>query len=162
MEVYAGIGERVAGFAERYIVQTKGPLQVERWQRAFLDELFLVDGEGRRVYREALLGVGRKNGKSTVAAAIALRAVPVPMVRGAGGLQGRRPQGVDSREPLVMGRPRRPSGSLSASRGRTSTPAWLWPTPRTGRRANRHPRTRRLADRVGLDVGSFGARAPSR
>jgi len=77
MALFAGHGERVADFATRYVVQTKGrwagePLKLERWQRSFLDELFLVDGDGRRVYREALLGVGRKNGKSTLAAAIAL------------------------------------------------------------------------------------------
>lgn len=77
MAVYTGIGERVADFAARYIVQTKGrwagkPLTLEPWQRAFLDELFLVGEQGRRVYREALLGTPRKNGKSTLAALIAL------------------------------------------------------------------------------------------
>jgi phage terminase large subunit-like protein len=60
--VYSGMGERVAEFAAKYIVQTKGrwagePLALERWQRSFLDELFLVDEDGNRIYREALLGV---------------------------------------------------------------------------------------------------------
>lgn len=77
MAVFSGIGDRVADFAEAYIRQTKGrwagePLTLERWQRSFLDELFLVDEQGGLVYREALLGVARKNGKSTLAAAIAL------------------------------------------------------------------------------------------
>lgn len=77
MAVYSGHGKRVADFAEKYVVQTKGrwagePLALETWQRSFLDELFLVDEEGRRIYREALLGVARKGGKSTLAAAIGL------------------------------------------------------------------------------------------
>lgn len=50
------MGERVAQFSEEYIVQTKGrwagrPLALERWQREFLDELYLVDEEGNNVYR---------------------------------------------------------------------------------------------------------------
>lgn len=74
---FVGMGERVAGFAEEYIRQTKGrwgglPLIVEPWQRAILDELYLLDEHGDNVYREALIGVPRKNGKSTLAAAIAL------------------------------------------------------------------------------------------
>lgn len=80
--VYAGQGERVARFAETYVRQTKGrwagqPLTLERWQRDLLDELYLVDARGRRVYREALIGVPRKNGKSTLAATIALAALLV-------------------------------------------------------------------------------------
>lgn len=70
-------GRLVAAFAKRFIRQTKGrwagePLDVEAWQRDLLDELYLRDADGRRVYREALIGVARKNGKSTLAAAIAL------------------------------------------------------------------------------------------
>jgi phage terminase large subunit-like protein len=44
----------------------------EPWQRQFLNELFLLDADGRRVYKEALLGVARKNGKSTLGAELAL------------------------------------------------------------------------------------------
>lgn len=70
-------GPRVAAFAERYIRQSKGrwagqPLIFEGWQRALLDELFLLDGSGQFVYKEALLGVPRKNGKSTLCAGLAL------------------------------------------------------------------------------------------
>jgi phage terminase large subunit-like protein len=70
-------GPRVAAFSERFIRQTKGrwagqPLHLEPWQRALLDELYLLDPTGGLLYREALIGVARKNGKSTLAAAIAL------------------------------------------------------------------------------------------
>jgi phage terminase large subunit-like protein len=70
-------GGRIARFGENFIVQTKGrwagtPLEHERWQRQFLNELFLLDADGRRVYKEALLGVARKNGKSTLGAELAL------------------------------------------------------------------------------------------
>jgi hypothetical protein len=52
--VYVGHGDRVVEFAETYIRQAKGrwagePLRFERWQRSFVDELFLVDEEGRLV-----------------------------------------------------------------------------------------------------------------
>lgn len=69
-------GPRVKAFAENYIRQTKGrwagkPLTLEGWQSDLLDELYLVE-DGKFVYREALIGVPRKNGKSTICAAIAL------------------------------------------------------------------------------------------
>jgi phage terminase large subunit-like protein len=72
-----GEGDLVVQFAQEWIVQTKGrwagtPLKMEPWQRDFLNELFLVYDDGERVYREALLGISRKNGKSTLSAAIAL------------------------------------------------------------------------------------------
>lgn len=74
---FKGHGKLVARFAEERLVQTKGrwagqPLILEKWQRELLDELYLVDDEGRRVYKEALVGVARKNGKSSLASAIAL------------------------------------------------------------------------------------------
>jgi phage terminase large subunit-like protein len=76
-EVYEGIGDVVVRFAEEWVVQTKGrwagsPLVMEDWQHNFLNELFLVYADGTRVYQEALLGIARKNGKSTLSAAIAI------------------------------------------------------------------------------------------
>lgn len=71
-------GPRVAAFARRYLRHTKGrwagqPLIFEAWQQEFLDEAFRIDeASGLRVYREVVLGIPRKNGKSTVAAGIAL------------------------------------------------------------------------------------------
>ena len=71
-------GPRIAAFAEEYVRHSKGrwaglPLVFEPWQREFLDEAFEVNPlTGFRVYREVVLGIPRKNGKSTMASAIAL------------------------------------------------------------------------------------------
>ena len=48
------------------------PLKLELWEKAFIASLFgVVDSEGKRQFREAVLIVARKNGKSLLAAAIA-------------------------------------------------------------------------------------------
>ena len=48
------------------------PLKLELWEKAFISALFgVVDAEGKRQFREAVLIVARKNGKSLLAAAIA-------------------------------------------------------------------------------------------
>ena len=69
-------GPRLAAFSRRYIRHTKGrqfagqPLIFEGWQQEFWDEALEVDGiTGLRVYQEVLLGIPRKNGKSTMASA---------------------------------------------------------------------------------------------
>lgn len=78
---FTGYGEHVAGFIEGYIVQSKGrwsgrPITLEPWQHRVMDELFLMrdrgDGELERVYRQALIGLARKNGKSTLASSLAI------------------------------------------------------------------------------------------
>ncbi len=49
-----------------------GPLKLELWQKAMLSAMFgIVDKNGNRQFREVLLVVARKNGKSLLAAAIA-------------------------------------------------------------------------------------------
>lgn len=49
-----------------------GPFKLELWQKAFLSCVFgIVDEQGLRQFREVVLIVGRKNGKSLFAAAIA-------------------------------------------------------------------------------------------
>ena len=49
-----------------------GTLKLELWQKAFISAIFgIVDSNGNRQFREILLVVARKNGKSLVAAAIA-------------------------------------------------------------------------------------------
>ena len=49
-----------------------GPLVLELWQKALLSAMFgIVDENGNRQFREVLLVVARKNGKSLLAAAIA-------------------------------------------------------------------------------------------
>jgi phage terminase large subunit-like protein len=75
--ILRGHGTRVARFASQWVVQTKGRwagrfMDVEPWQQQLFDELFLVYDDGARVYQEALVGVARKNGKSTMAAVLGL------------------------------------------------------------------------------------------
>lgn len=49
-----------------------GPFLLELWQKAFVSCIFgIVDENGRRIFREVILIVSRKNGKSLLAAAIA-------------------------------------------------------------------------------------------
>ena len=48
-----------------------GPIKLEPWQKAMLSSIFgLVDEDGNRHFREFLLVVGRKNGKSKIAGSI--------------------------------------------------------------------------------------------
>ena len=67
---------RAIRFVERYIRHNKGPLAPKRlklslWQKAFLSILYgVVDQDGYRQFREVLLVVGRKMGKTLLAAAI--------------------------------------------------------------------------------------------
>ena len=49
-----------------------GPLKLELWQKAMISAIFgIVDDAGRRQFREVLLVVARKDGKSLLASAIA-------------------------------------------------------------------------------------------
>jgi phage terminase large subunit-like protein len=49
-----------------------GPLKLELWQKAFLSAVFgICDKDGERQFREVLLVIARKNGKSLMASAIA-------------------------------------------------------------------------------------------
>lgn len=62
---------------EHHTFHTEGPLapspfKLELWEKAFVSALFgIVDEKGNRYFREAVLIVARKNGKSILAAAIA-------------------------------------------------------------------------------------------
>ena len=68
---------RAIDYIETHCFHTEGvlapsPLKLELWQKAFISLVFgIVDADGRRVYREIFLLVGRKNGKSALASAIA-------------------------------------------------------------------------------------------
>ena len=67
---------RVIAFCETLTV-TAGrlagqPLKLRPWQRAIIEEIYAVDAEGQRPVRTAVLSMGRKNGKTGLAAALAL------------------------------------------------------------------------------------------
>lgn len=49
-----------------------GPLRLELWEKAFIASIYgIVKEDGKRVFHEVLLVIGRKNGKSLLASAIA-------------------------------------------------------------------------------------------
>ena len=68
---------RAIEYIENHCFHTEGVLApsalvLEDWQKAFLSLVFgIVDADGHRVYREVVLLIGRKNGKSALASAIA-------------------------------------------------------------------------------------------
>jgi phage terminase large subunit-like protein len=71
------LGPVVADFFANYLCHPKGPLVgtpliLEPWQREFVNEFYRVDENGDRLYRQALLGVPRGNGKTPLAAGIGL------------------------------------------------------------------------------------------
>lgn len=63
-------------FIEKFCRHHEGPLApgkivLEEWQKAFISAVFgIVDDNGDRQFREVLLEIGRKNGKTIIAAAI--------------------------------------------------------------------------------------------
>lgn len=67
----------VVVFAENFCRHHEGPLapgliKLELWEKAFLSVVFgIVDENGVRVFREVVLIIGRKNGKTLLAAIIA-------------------------------------------------------------------------------------------
>ena len=69
---------RVIEFAENFCKHSKGkfggkPVRLELWEKAMLAAIFgFVDIEGNRKHREAILIVGKKNGKSLIASIIGL------------------------------------------------------------------------------------------
>ncbi len=65
-------------FIEKFCRHSKGkwagkPVILDLWQKVIIQALFgFIDNRGNRKYREILIIVARKNGKSTLASAIAL------------------------------------------------------------------------------------------
>lgn len=71
-------GNHILEFAENYCRHSKGkfggkPVRLELWEKAHLTAIFgFVDIEGNRKYRESILIVGKKNGKSLLASIVGL------------------------------------------------------------------------------------------
>lgn len=71
-------GKHVIDFAERFCRHSKGKyggqlVRLELWEKAILAAIFgFVDIEGNRKYREAILIVGKKNGKSLLSSIVGL------------------------------------------------------------------------------------------
>jgi phage terminase large subunit-like protein len=80
-------GPNVQEFIESYCKPSKGAnqfLRLRPWQRELVDDLFTQDAAtGLRRYRQALIGTPRKNGKSTLGAALALYGLLVDQQEGA-------------------------------------------------------------------------------
>jgi phage terminase large subunit-like protein len=49
------------------------PFKLEPWQRRFVEKFSRVNGDGERIYKRGMLGVARGNGKTPLAAGLALR-----------------------------------------------------------------------------------------
>ena len=70
-------GNRVIRFIETMCLYTNGRWTGDRfvlqpWQKSLIFELFEIRPDGKRRYRRALIGLARKQGKSELAAALAL------------------------------------------------------------------------------------------
>lgn len=71
-------GNHILEFAENYCRHSKGkfggkPVRLELWEKAHLATIFgFIDIEGNRKYRESVLIVGKKNGKSLLASIVGL------------------------------------------------------------------------------------------
>ena len=70
-------GPVVAEFIQETVTISKGsragePLQLRPWQTRLLDDLFEVRPDGLRRYRQGLIGLPRKNGKSAIGSGLAL------------------------------------------------------------------------------------------
>ncbi len=79
----------VIQFLEDHVYLENGPIRFEPWQRENVMEPVLRVENGRRLFDTFLLGLAKKNGKSTLAACVAIYALllddPAPEVFGAAG-----------------------------------------------------------------------------
>lgn len=76
-------GAIVADWIEKYLVHAEGdhygrPFRLHPFQRAFLERLYRTDKAGRRIVRRGLLGLPKGNGKTELAAAIAIAELAGP------------------------------------------------------------------------------------
>lgn len=71
-------GQHIIDFIETFCRHSKGKMggqkiKLELWEKAILSAMFgFVDMEGNRQYREVIIIVGKKNGKSLISAAVGL------------------------------------------------------------------------------------------
>jgi len=70
-------GARVVRFIEKFCVHGEGdffgePFILDNWQKAIIYDLYEVNDDNTRKYREALIGLPKGNGKTALAAAIGL------------------------------------------------------------------------------------------
>lgn len=73
-------GDEVAEFIENFVTLTKDsvagsvgqPIQLQDWQRELLRQMFILNPDGTFKHRTLYAGMGRKNGKSALAAGIGL------------------------------------------------------------------------------------------
>jgi phage terminase large subunit-like protein len=73
-------GPAVCEFIESFCYLSTGewagrPMKLRPWQRELIDDLYELRPDGRRRYRTAVIGMPRKNGKSSLGAALALYAL---------------------------------------------------------------------------------------
>jgi phage terminase large subunit-like protein len=73
---YTTNGPEVVNFVETFLTLGGSflgqPFKMMDWMKEVVDDIYLVDGNGRRVRRTYLLGVPRKNAKTTLGAALAV------------------------------------------------------------------------------------------
>src|SRR5262245_16410832 len=67
--------ERVCRFIQRELRITSGmhagqPFKLRPWQKKIIAALYATDSDNRRIKRSALISVPRKNGKTSLAAAL--------------------------------------------------------------------------------------------
>ena len=88
------LGPWVAAWIERNVVHGEGdfagkPFVLRPFQRDFLNRCYEIDGAGRRRYDRVVLGLPKGNGKTPLAAAIALAELDGPVVFNGWDAQGR-------------------------------------------------------------------------
>ncbi len=76
-KTYQSYGPEVCAWIETHCVFPAGewlgkPFKLLPWQRTWINELYAVNEDGSLVFRWALLGLPKKNGKTALAAALAL------------------------------------------------------------------------------------------
>jgi phage terminase large subunit-like protein len=70
-------GARVVKFIEKFCVHGEGdffgePFKLDDWQKALIYELYELNDNNRRKYRESMIGLPKGNGKSALIAALGL------------------------------------------------------------------------------------------